>query len=239
MTIIGITTFRDSEPGELAKTHLNNAYVRAIVRAGGVPLLIPIGILTDSFDELLEHVDGFLFTGGGDVNPAAYGKDMHPSIRGVDDARDELEFALVKHIIARQKPLLGICRGFQLTNIALGGSLYTHLADQYPGALSHARYPGLPRNLIAHTVEVEVHSRIADILDTTSIGVNSLHHQGIDRLGEGLKPVAYAPDHLIEGWELESHPFAVGVQWHPEAIAESPQMLSLFKALVRSSHSKR
>jgi len=237
MTIIGITTFRDPKEGELARTQVNNAYIAAVVRAGGVPLLIPIGTVTDSFDELLKRVDGFLFTGGGDVNPATYGKDMHTSVRGVDDARDELEFALVKRIIASEKPLLGICRGFQLTNIALGGSLYTHLADQYPGALSHARYPGLPRNLIAHTVEIDSGSRIAGILGTASIGVNSLHHQGIDRLAVGLKPVAYAPDRLVEGWELEGYPFAIGVQWHPEAMPESPQMLSLFKALVQASHS--
>jgi putative glutamine amidotransferase len=235
MTIIGITTFRDSKPGELARTHLNNAYINAVVRAGGIPLLIPTGTPSIGFAELVDRIDGFLFTGGGDVNPSAYGKDMHTSIRGVDDARDELEFGLVKHIIAKKKPLLGICRGFQLTNIALGGSLYTHLADQYPGALSHARYPGLPRNLIAHTVDVESGSRVGEILGTTSIGVNSLHHQGIDRLGEGLKPVAHAPDHLIEGWELEDHPFAIGVQWHPEAMPESHQMLSLFKALVNAA----
>jgi putative glutamine amidotransferase len=235
MTIIAITTFRDPKEGEKSRTQVNNAYVQAVHRAGGLPLLIPIGIAKGDYNELLECVDGFVFSGGGDVNPRAYDKPMHPSIGGIDLDRDSLEIGLVHDILKARKPFLGICRGFQLTNIALGGTLHTHLADQYPQALHHACYPGLPRSLETHPVNVEPETKLNHILDAKQVWVNSLHHQGIERLAEGLRASAYAPDGLIEAWEIEEHPFALGVQWHPEAMPDSESSKKIFRELVMAA----
>ncbi len=232
--VIGVTAFRLDEDPTFPKAALNQAYITAVEKAGGIPLLIPVGVTSALLDDLMARLDGVLLTGGVDVNPAYYGAPMHPEITELDLVRDEMEIALVKWMIKEKKPFLGICRGFEVINVALGGSLYTHISDQLEDALHHPCF-GLPRNLLSHSVEVEVGSRLATILGEGESWVNSLHHQGVRNLAPVLKAVAVAPDGLVEGLELEDHPFALGVQWHPEELIDQPKMLALFQALVNAS----
>lgn len=232
--VIGVTAFRLDEDPTFPKAALNQAYITAVEKAGGIPLLIPVGVTTALLDDLMARLDGVLLTGGVDVNPAFYGAPMHPEVTELDLVRDEMEIALVKWMIKAKRPFLGICRGFEVINVALGGTLYTHISDQLAGALHHPCF-GLPRNLLSHSVEVKAGSRLASILGEGESWVNSLHHQGVRDLAPVLKVVAVAPDGLVEGLELEDHPFALGVQWHPEELIDQPKMLGLFQALVNAS----
>ncbi len=190
---------------------------------------------------LVERLDGFLFSGGGDMDPAFYGEPVAGS-RGIDRQRDELELVLVQRVVQARKPFLAICRGHQVVNVALGGSLYQDLASDMPGAIRHDYFQsaGYARDLRPHEVQLEPDSRVAQILGGTRFPVNSLHHQGIRRLAEGLVPVGYAPDGLVEAFEMPDYPFAIGVQWHPEALAPTdPTMQRLFDALVQAARDGR
>ena len=234
--IIGVTTFRLNPRGVLPRMALNEAYVRAVQAAGGIPVLIPVGITPDQFDDLFGSLDGVLLTGGVDLNPARYGAPMHPEIDELDLARDEMEIAMVHWLLENNKPFLGICRGIEVINVALGGTLYTHISDQLPNALFHPCYGGdRPRNLLSHHVNVEPGSKLAGLIGEGQVWVNSLHHQGIHELAPGLRAVAFAGDGLVEGIEHPSHPFAIGVQWHPEELIEHPNMLNLFQAFMKAS----
>jgi putative glutamine amidotransferase len=150
----------------------------------------------------------------------------------VDADRDDIEYALLQLAVNEGKPFLGICRGFQVVNAALGGTLFTHIEDQKPGAIKHDYFPDWPRNYLAHQVDIEKGSRLAEILGATEIQVNSLHHQGADKIAPSLKIVAHASDGLVEGIELPGHPFGFGVQWHPEWLTDRPEVQQLFKAFV-------
>ena len=154
-------------------------------------------------------------------------------LNSLDADRDRLEMHLVHSVIQSGKPFFGICRGLQVINVALGGSLYEDLPEQFPGDVRHDNHD-LPRDHLAHLVNVEKDSRLAQILANNHSQVNSLHHQGIRRLAEMLYPTAYAPDELIEAFELPSHPFGLAVQWHPEELQEHESMRCLFQAFVQS-----
>jgi putative glutamine amidotransferase len=233
--LIGITANKIVQANNLERSALNESYIKAVLKAGGIPVIIPTGITPDLFDELLGHVGGVLFTGGVDINPACYGEATIPEVDEADDARDQMEIPMVKWVVQNKKPFFGICRGCQMINVALGGTLYTHLYGQFPDALQHTRYPNLPRNLLAHTVQVDGNSTLKHVLGNELVDVNSLHHQGVRTLAAGLKAVAYAPDGLIEGLELPGHPFGIAVQWHPEELIDQAAMLNLFQALVNAS----
>ncbi len=233
MPLIGITTSRISHANAQYSTiSLMEAYVRAVSTAGGAPLLIPLGLPLEQLDEIYGRLDGILFSGGGDVAPEVFGGTYHPLVGGVDVDRDRVELYLARAAAQDGRPFLGICRGIQLINVALGGSLYTHIADQNPEPLKHDFFPDWPRDYLAHAVRVDADSRLAHILGATSVSVNSLHHQGLQRLAAGLRPVAAAPDGLVEGVEYANHPFGLAVQWHPEWMQEHAPMRALFKAFV-------
>jgi putative glutamine amidotransferase len=209
------------------------AYVEAVLAAGGIPLLIPLGLDDEAVAALVEHIDGLILTGGGDVAPDRYGGRPHPTVKDVDIERDRLELVLVEQIMGRRKPLLAICRGCQLFNVALGGTLWEDVGSQKSGALSHDLNNSHPRNHLGHTVSIEAGSALASHLGKTNTWVNTLHHQGIRELAPGLSITAVALDGLIEGVEIPDHPYAIGVQWHPECLVQDdPAMLSLFKGLV-------
>lgn len=233
--IIGITTFRMKQGNHVPRAVVNEAYITAIQMAGGIPLLIPVGIKTEQFDDLISGLDGVLLTGGEDLNPVRYGAPMHPEVTALDLERDDLEIALVEWLIQNEKPFLGICRGIEVINVALGGTLYTHISEQLPNALHHPCYGDLPRNLLSHSVHVQQGSRLGGLIGEGDVWVNSLHHQGIRDLGTGLTPVAHASDGLVEGVEYPNHPFALAVQWHPEELVAHENMLNLFKAFVKVS----
>jgi putative glutamine amidotransferase len=185
--------------------------------------------------ELFLRLDGILLTGGGDIDPARFNGVPHPRVYDIDERRDALEIHLVQMAVQNGKPFLGICRGIQVINVAMGGSLYTDIWDQMPGALKHDHFPNSPRDFLAHPVSVVTGSRLAEILSGEAFEVNSLHHQGLDQVAHALTPVAYSVDHLVEAVEIPGHPFALGVQWHPEWLQAHAPQRQLFQALVQAS----
>lgn len=234
--VIGLTVNRLSYGNRRSLYHaLSEAYINAVVNAGGIPLLIPLGLPEKDWGLLCDHLDGILLTGGSDIDPARFNGRNHPSVYDIDSDRDALEIALVQRAAAIQMPFLGICRGVQAINVALGGTLYTHIPDQLSGAVRHDWYPNIPRNHRAHEVTLEPTSRLAGILGATHLQVNSLHHQGLEQLGQGLIAVGRAPDGLVEAVELSGHAFGIGVQWHPEWLQDDPAMRSLIRAFIEAA----
>lgn len=232
LPLIGVTSSTSKNKAGSILCSVGQAYIHAIQRAGGIPLIIPVGINPSDLKSFTSHLDGILFTGGGDVRPQYFGGENHPKVTGVNPERDRLEFELLKLAFEMDLPLLAICRGFQVLNVGLGGTLYTHIQDQLPDAIKHDWYPDFPRDRIAHTVSVVQESKLHHILGESEVPVNSLHHQGIENLGHRLKPVATAPDGLVEAVEVMDVRFALGVQWHPECLPDSIPMQRLFKAFV-------
>lgn len=236
--IIGITTRKDLTPAGLPAVMLQQAYTDALIQAGAAPVLIPSDLPEAAWRELLLRLDGVLFTGGGDIAVEHFNGESHPKVSGLDEARDLIELGLVRSVVADSKPFLGICRGLQATNVAMGGTLFTDIPDQVPNALRHD-YQNADileeRTHLVHPVRVEEGSRIGEILDQPVLQVNSLHHQGIKDLAPGLKAVAFAPDGIIEAIELPGHPFGLAVQWHPEWLTDQEPTLRLFRAFVAAA----
>jgi putative glutamine amidotransferase len=232
--IIGLTTYRKvAASSSMPLMALMPSYIDAVAAAGGVPVLIPLGLDEDALLTLLAHLDGLVLTGGGDIAGEEYASEHPDFIFDVDTDRDRVELFLARQAMAANLPLLAICRGHQLLNVALGGTLYEDVLEWMPGAIKHDYFGQNPRNFQAHTVTIEAGSKLARTLGRQEATVNSLHHQGIRDLAPGLLAAAYAPDGLIEGVEAVEHPFALGVQWHPEnLIHDAPEMLSLFRGLV-------
>jgi putative glutamine amidotransferase len=229
--LVGITTRNGKDVDGHPLTALQHTYTNAIIQAGGLPILIPSNLLEEDFLDIYSHVAGILFTGGGDVSLGYFNGADHPRIGEVDEARDATEISLMRAAVHDGKPILGICRGAQVMNVALGGTLYTHIYDQLKGALDHA-YPGDLRRVLVHPVNVDETSRSAEIFGETLLNVNSLHHQGLMDIAPGLRAVGYAPDGLVEVVEIPDHPYAVAVQWHPEWLTDQIPMQRLFKSFV-------
>jgi putative glutamine amidotransferase len=229
--LIGLTTTRTAKASKTPKFGANEQYAKAISNAGGIPILVPLNLSNDDLDDLIVHLDGILFTGGNDIDPCQYGNPPHKKVKGIDRDRDRIELQLVRKIIPTSKPFLGICRGFQVINVALGGTLFEDLADQFPGNIRHDNH-SLPRYFLAHRVQLEPDSRISRILSTEQADVNSLHHQGVRNLAAELMPTGYAPDELIEAFELPGYTFGLAVQWHPEELQEDKDMRKLFVDFV-------
>lgn len=237
--LIGITTFRSKPAGEKAALYsLSEMYVQAVTRAGGVPVLIPVELTQTESAVLITCLDGLLLSGGGDVLPERYGGQPHPKVGSVDTERDDLEISLVQMAARQDLPFLGICRGLQVVNVALGGTLYEDIATQCDNPLRHAYYPDWPRDHRAHAVEAQPDSRLVQITGSQKFEVNSLHHQGLREVAPDLRAVAWAPDGVVEAVELPGHPFGLAVQWHPECIPDSAESRALFAAFVRAAGSK-
>jgi putative glutamine amidotransferase len=235
LPLIGITAACLSDSAGAAKITLNEVYIRAVARGGGAPLIIPPTLSETALESIFSRLDGVLFSGGGDVETSRYHGIDHPRVYGVDPERDRVEIYLVEQAARRGLPFLGICRGIQVINVALGGTLYTHIHDQHPDALRHDWYPNIPRDHLAHPVKVQESSSLYRILGKTTVETNSLHHQAIHQSAPRLTAVAWAPDGIIEAVELSDHPFGLGVQWHPENLQAYPEMRALFQALVAAS----
>lgn len=230
--IIGITGGNIKSKTGAHTFNLGQAYVTAIRQAGGIPLLIPLGTGRADLQRIVQLMDGILFTGGGDVAVERFKGEDHPKVGNVSPLRDRLEFTLMELALQEHLPLLAICRGIQVLNVALGGTLYTHIEDQLDNALKHDWYPDFPRDKQAHTVSLTCGSILHEIFGADEVPVNSLHHQGVAKVGEGLEAIAFAPDGLVEGLAVKDEKFAVGVQWHPECLPEDPKMQALFKAFI-------
>jgi putative glutamine amidotransferase len=191
----------------------------------------------DAWRALYRRLDGLLLPGGVDIAPALYGEGAHPNLGSVNKPLDKAEMLLTRWALDDGMPLLGVCRGIQVLNVAAGGSLYQDLPAQFAGALRHScPPPDHPRTYRAHAVHVQPGSRLAEILGADQVAVNSRHHQAVKAVAPGFCASARAPDGVVEGIEREDGPFAVGIQWHPESLADDdPQMLALFQALVRAA----
>lgn len=230
--VVGITTY--VAPARWSYWNLEAAlipsdYVDAIEQAGGRPLLVPPA--ADGVEETLDALDAVVFTGGSDLDPELYGEQPHPETTGVVRSRDDAELALLRGALERDMPVLGICRGIQVLNVALGGDLYQHVPDLV-GHEGHKHDP--PGEFVEHAVRIEPSSRLAGMLGERA-SVKSHHHQGVHRLGEGLVESARADDGIVEAVEAPGKRFAVGVLWHPEA-GRDPR---LFDALVAEARRYR
>src|SRR5262245_806853 len=223
------------------RAYVNAAYLGAVQQAGGIPVLLPPQLEPTARVELLKRLQGVLLTGGGDVDPARFGEAPHPTTADVSAARDGLEVDLTRWAIETRTPLLAICRGVQVLNVALGGSLHQDIQSEPGSPLDHRQTALLgSRSTPVHHVKVQDGSRLAGILGALEVDVNSFHHQAIKRLGGGLADVAWAPDSIIEGVELTApDQFVVGVQWHPEELVGSDRAArSLFAALVQRARER-
>jgi gamma-glutamyl-gamma-aminobutyrate hydrolase PuuD len=226
--VVGITTYLVSAKWSYWDTEaalIPAEYVRAVERAGGRALLVPPA--ADGVEETLDAVDGLIFSGGADLDPELYGQEPHAETAGVVTERDRAELALLEAALARDMPVLAICRGSQVLNVARGGDLVQHLPDVV-GDEKHKERPGTYAD---HDVTLEEGTRLAQLLGER-VAVKSHHHQGFGRVGEGLRVAAHAEDGTIEAVEDPSHRFALGVLWHPEAGEDA----KLFEELVREAN---
>jgi putative glutamine amidotransferase len=231
---IGITTY--GPEGELETCSLPRAYAEGVAAAGGVGVLL--AATGAEPDDVLDSLDGLIVAGGGDLAPESYGGGGHETIYSVNPARDAFEVALVKRALARSElPLVGICRGMQVMNVVLGGDLEPHLPDAYGEKILHRLPPRLPTT---HDVRVERSGLFGELFAEPEFPVCSWHHQALRKLGAGVRVAGHAPDGVVEAMVVEGHPFALGVQWHPEMqFATDPRQLAVFRAIVERARRRR
>lgn len=251
LPVIGIVPSRNAEAKTLG---FPERYSDAIVAAGGAPLMLPISGDPLVYETLFPLVDGFVLTGGNDIDPVRYGAVADSGkISEHSPDREELEYLVLSYAYRFDLPLLGICRGMQMINVCLGGTLYRDLGDQFPGVLrpgvndGEAQLPRLvhwqkePFETATHFVEIVPGSRLAELAGATRIKVNSMHHQGVCELSPKVDAIAYAPDGLVEGIEVKGRTFMLGVQWHPECFAKRKikQLTCVFDALIQAAGAAR
>jgi putative glutamine amidotransferase len=225
---------RHGEPTQTEMT-LGLAYMRAVERAGGLPVALP-PLRDENVGPLLEQLSGLLLTGGPDIDPACYGAEPHAELGPIDHDVDVFEIELCRQADRRGLPILGICRGAQVLNVARAGTLIQHLPDVTNGTLEHRQTE--PGDRTTHVVQVAPDSGLAQTTGGGPVRVNSFHHQAIDRLGTGLRPVAWAQDGVIEAVEdpdREDGQLVLGVQWHAETLTAETEQLALFERLVQAA----
>lgn len=244
--LIGITA------GEARNLYYPNAprmygqqytYIDAIERAGGVPIILPIVKDEAILRELFENCDGILLAGGNDIGPKRYGEKVSPHTKHIHEERDAQELKLGTWAVSDNKPLLAICRGMQMLNVLRGGTLYQDIPTELPNADTHEipdEKSSEREHQIVHLLSIEPNSQLAKILNMKTIGANAYHHQAIKILGKGLVVTARTPDEVIEAVELPDHPFAIGVQAHPESLEADiePEWRHLFSAFVEAASAK-
>lgn len=233
--IIGIPCSTSPEPWYSPSYSLPISYLRAVEAAGGVPLLIQPTISDETLDALYARCDGLLLAGGEDIHPSHYGAPPHPKLELTNARRDAVELALARRALADGMPIFGICRGLQLLNVAMGGTLYQDLAAERPEGLEHvAGHVRRDFRFLSHALKLVDDSWLAELLGTTELRVNSLHHQGIRDLAPGLRAAGHAADGLVEVVEARVSGFAVAVQPHPELVWEDadPRWARVFAGFV-------
>lgn len=238
--LIGLTGsrhLRDSQlPGlPLQGVSVSDDYVQGVERAGGIPLAIPFVLDEATIAAMAERLDGLLLTGGEDVDPTLYNEEPIRGLGEIQFERDKLELTLIHIMRAQGKPILGICRGMQVLNVALGGTLYQDLPRQWKGQMQHAQKAA--RYHVSHRVKIEGGSRLATCFgDETLIKVNSFHHQAVKDVAPPLRAVAWDAEGLVEAVESQSGPWALAVQWHPENLWRDDEVvLGLFRSLIEAA----
>lgn len=214
---------------------LADDYVQAIEKSGGIPLILPVCRNEETLSRLLDRIDGLLLTGGSDIDPAYYGQLPRKGLGQINPLRDKHEFPLIRMALSSyQMPILGICRGHQLLNIAAGGELFQDLEHERDSKLHHTLWVS-PKYHPTFHASIESDSRLEQVFRKQQIAINSFNHQGVSIPGNGLKVSMHAPDGLIEGVEMPGDRWVCSVQWHPEAMIERhPEYLALFEAFVKS-----
>ena len=222
--------------GERERAFTYLTYVEAVRRAGAIPVLIPPQ--PENAEELMRELDGFLLAGGFDCDPAAYGEPAHATLEPMDPRRQANDLALAEAARKLDVPMLGICLGLQMMNVAAGGTLIQDIDSEHETEIRHASDP---EDRGRHDVIIEKGTHLARVLPALELNVNSSHHQAVRKVGEGLRVTALAPDGIVEGLEDPRHPFYLGVQWHPEDLTGEESAPALFAAFIEAAreHSRR
>lgn len=242
--IIGITCSR-SVNGRWSDYSLGHfmefafdAYSQAVLNCGGAPLLVPISQDKNSLTAVCRRIDGLILSGGPDINPRFYKEEPRQGLMDVDEDQDRMEIELTRQAVAADLPLFGICRGLQVLNVAMGGTLYQDIASQAPKACNHS--PRADRSTVSHKVRIEPRTRLQSILQRRSLWVNSKHHQAVNQPAAGVKVSAVATDGIIEALEVLDRTFVIAVQWHPEGLWEKDAASrKLFKALIAAAAQRK
>jgi putative glutamine amidotransferase len=237
--LIGLPTLAIPPGPKPPRFGINQSYARALAAAGCAPVLIPILDDEDRLRAIYDRLDGIVFPGGADVAPQEYGEEPIDNLNVVEPPRDRTELTLARWAFADDLPTLGICRGQQLLNVALGGSLFQDLRHQGVTTVDHSDADGRARNALLHRVRLDPESRLAQLIDETTIEVNSLHHQAVKVVAPPLKATGTSGDGIIESLESEERRFLIAVQWHPEEIDDLPWVQRLFAGFARAASGGR
>lgn len=233
--VIGITASRNKKGAAI----VNATYIQAILKAGGNPIILPSN-LSKNIGNLVRVVDGIVLTGGGDIDPTLFGEEPHIHLGKVDPMRDVAEIALAKEVLRTRKPLLGICRGLQIINVAVGGNMYQDIYHQREKTtIQHSQQA--PTCHPSHFVKLKKGSLLQKLVNEERIKVNSFHHQAVKDVPQPLQICGIATDGVIEAIESTIHPFVLGVQWHPEALVQKEDKISIkiFEAFIHKSQESR
>ena len=232
--IIGITTFYDRKPQKIY-TAVSDSYIKSVILGGGIPILLPVVEEVELAEEYLDAIDGLLLSGGEDVCTMRYGENPIKEVEMFCPQRDDFEINLFIEALNRDMPVLGICRGLQVMNAALGGALYQDIFTQVDNVLGHLPKK-MPVDTLFHCINIMEGSRLEGIFNTRNLRVNSYHHQAVKKVADAFIATAYSTDNIIEAIEHKDKQFAVGVQWHPEDLTlKYPHFIKLFEALVTAS----
>ncbi|MGE5654042.1 MAG: gamma-glutamyl-gamma-aminobutyrate hydrolase family protein [Bacillota bacterium] len=226
--LIGISCSFNSKESQYA---MGVTYVESVKKAGGIPVMLTF-VEGDDVHELLEHLDGVLFSGGPDMDPSFFGEEPHQRLGGISPERDAFEVEACREAMAMGLPILGICRGCQLINVVAGGNLVQDIPAQVPGAIKHGQ--DAPRWHASHTARIRPGTKLASILESDKISVNSYHHQSVKDVAPNWLVSAVAADGVIEAIEDPNQPFCLGIQWHPECFYEYTAFDALFRAFVEA-----
>lgn len=227
---IALTPYYNIEKEE---PYMRPAYLKAVRAAGGIPVILPAELDEAELRQILEQTDGVLFTGGPDIHPFHFGEETQRFCGNVSVKRDAMELMLLKLAMEMKKPILGICRGIQLLNIALGGDIYQDIPSQFQEEFPIAHTQPFGYEIPSHTVNVVQGTLLAKLVQTDVLKVNSMHHQAVRNVAPGLTVSGHAPGGLVEAIELPGYPFLLGVQWHPEYLWEADEaIMRIFKGFV-------
>ena len=233
--LIGLPTLAIPPGPKPPRYGINQSYVRALTAAGCAPVLIPILDDDDRLRAIYERLDGIVFPGGADIAPEEYGDQPIDNLNVIEAPRDRTELTLARWAFADDLPTLGICRGQQVLNVALGGTLYQDLRHQGVTQVEHSDADGRARTALIHRVRLDPNSRLAQLIDETSVEVNSLHHQAVKAVAPPLRATGASEDGVIEALECDGRRFMIAVQWHPEEIDSLPWVQRLFAGFAQAA----